>query len=219
MSASSFSTAAASPFGQATGLFERAVNATNTLLDLWWLWLILIAAIVVLFWFSGGKKAVGALDARCKSAFADIDAILMERHALIPNLVEVTKAHVKQDLEVLDRLLDAHDKALTSMGEAKLRAETEVGNAVSQLINIAGAMPQLSSSQEFPQLKRDLIRIEEKVTAARRFYNLTVEEYEAARSGFVPGMIARLAGSPDHPRFDLGERREALAETQRVSFG
>ena len=205
-------------FSEETKLFERSVTSTNTILDLWWLWLLLIAIVAIGLWLSSVSKGIGALDARCKSAFADIDAILSERHALIPNLVEVTRAHANQDLEVLDRLLEAHHAALEAMGANRLRAETEVGHALNQLVNVAGSMPELTSSKEFPQLKRDLTRIEEKVTAARRFYNLTVEDYEAARGAFLPGLMARFANKPDHARFDLGERREAMAEPQRVSF-
>ena len=205
-------------FAEETRLFDRSVDSTNFLLDNWWVWALCIVIIAVFLLTLSAKRSIGALDARCKSAFADIDAILSERHALIPNLVEVTKAHSKQDFEVLDRLLEAQQNALKAMDGNRLRAETEVGNALNQLINVAGSMPEFSSSSEFPALKRELTRIEEKVTAARRYYNMTVEEYEAVLGGVVPGIMARLSGLSHHPRFDLGDEREELSRPQRVAF-
>lgn len=205
-------------FADETRLFDRSVDSTNFLLDNWWVWALCIVAIVI-FWLAlSAMRSVGALDARCKSAFADIDAILSERNALIPNLVEVTKAQSKQDFEVLDRLLDAQQNALKAMGGHRLRAETEVGNALNQFVNVAGSIPELSSSGAFITLRGELTRIEEKVTAARRYYNMTVEEYEAVLGGMVAGSMARLSGLSHHPRFDLGEEREELSRPQRVAF-
>lgn len=210
---------ATSNFAEDTRLYERSVGSTNFLLDLWWLWLALLLAVGLAFWLARKKKHVHLLDARCKSAFGDVDALLSERHALIPNLVEVTKAHSSQDLAVLDRLLDAHRHALGSTGANRMRAETDVGHAVNQLVSVAGSMPELSSSREFVHLRQELVRIEEKVTAARRFYNLTVAEYDAERGGTLSGLLARLSGLADHERYDLGERRAELSEPQRIAFG
>ena len=212
-------TAAPRNFAEETALMDRTVDATNIVLDFWWVWLAALVVVGLAFWISGAVKQIGSLSARCKSAFADIDALLAERHALIPNLVEVTKAHAKQEIDVLDRVLETHLAALDAMGEQRMQAETNVGHALNQLINVAGSMPQLSSSKDFIALKQELTRIEEKVTAARRFYNLTVEEYDSARSAMLHGQIAWLFDSPNHERFDLGERRAAMAEPQRVSFG
>lgn len=57
------------------------------------------------------------------------------------------------------------------------------------------------------------------MTAARRYYNTTVAEYDAARGGFVSGLLARFAPLPGHARFDLGEQRAEIAAPQRVAFG
>lgn len=213
------SAAVSGSFADDTRLYDRSVGSTNFLLDYWWLWALAIVALVLGFWFSGVRRKVAALEARCRSAFGDIDALLSERHALIPNLVAVTKEHADQDLEVLDRLIDAHQAAIETMGHNRLSAETEVGHALNQLVNIAGSMPELSSSSQFPELRRELSRIEERVTAARRYYNTSVAEYEAVRGGFLSELMARLSGLPRHARYDLGEQREAISAPQRVAFG
>ena len=206
-------------FGDDTRIYERSVDSTNVLLDYWWAWVLAIAAVLLFFKLSGTHRKVGDLEARCASAFGDIDAILAERHALIPNLVAVTQAHADQELDVLDRLLEAQQTALETMGYNRLSAETEVGDALNQLINVASSMPKLTSNSEFPRLREELTRIEEKVTAARRYYNTTVAEYEAARSAFVPGMLAKASKLPYYARFDLGDRREEVSAPQVVSFG
>lgn len=209
----------AQSFSEDTRLYDRSVESTNFLLDFWWLWLIAVAAIVAVASLLRIRRKLGALEARCAAAFGDIDALLAERHALIPNLVAVTKEHVGHEIKVLDRLLEAQQDALETLGWNRMSAETEVGNAINQLINIAGSMPQLASSNQFPELRIELTRIEERVTASRRYYNSTVAEYDAARGGFVASRIAALSGLPQHARFDLGEQRSAIAAPQRVAFG
>ncbi len=206
-------------FAEDTRIYERSVDSTNLLLDYWWVGGLAVAAVAVFVSLSGKRRNVGELEARCTAAFGDVDAILAERHALIPNLVEVTKAHAGQEIQVLDRLIEAQQAALETMGYNRMTAETEVGNALNQLINVASSMPKLTSNSEFPRLREELTRIEEKVTAARRYYNTTVAEYDAARSAFVPGLIAKVSKMPRHVSFDLGDKREEVSQPQTVAFG
>ncbi|WP_172449772.1 LemA family protein [Porphyrobacter sp. HT-58-2] len=206
-------------FSEDTRLYDRSVESTNFLLDFWWLWLIAVVAAVAVASLLRIRRNLVALEARCASAFGDVDALLAERHALIPNLVAVTKEHIGHEIKVLDRLLEAQQNALETFGRNRMNAETEVGNAINQLINVAGSMPQLASSNQFPELRIELTRIEERVTASRRYYNSTVAEYDAARGGFVSSRLAALSGMPQHARFDLGEQRAEIAAPQRVAFG
>ena len=209
----------AQSFSEDTRIYDRSVESTNFLLDFWWVWLIAAVVLMAVASVLRTRRKQAALEARCASAFADIDALLAERHALIPNLVAVTKEHVGHEIKVLDRLLEAQQNALETFGHNRMNAETEVGNAINQLINVAGSMPQLASSNQFPELRIELTRIEERVTASRRYYNSTVAEYDAARGGVVASQIAKLSGLPQHARFDLGEQRAEIAAPQRVAFG
>src|SRR5690606_9701415 len=117
-------------FAADTGLYDRSVTSTNVLLDLWWLWLLLVAVAVAYFWLRNRSNLVNRLEQRCSAAFADIDAILAERHALVPNLVEIAKAQSDFELDVLDRLIDAQRDALEALGELRMTAETKLGNAL-----------------------------------------------------------------------------------------
>lgn len=137
-------------FSEDTRLYERSVDSTNVLLDLWWLWLILAVVTVAVVTMAGMRRKLAALEARCAAAFGDVDALLAERHALIPNLVAVTKEHIGHEIAVLDRLIEAQQNALETFGRNRMTAETEVGNAVNQLVSIAGSMPKLASSSQSP---------------------------------------------------------------------
>jgi LemA protein len=209
----------AQSFSEATRIYDRSVESTNFLLDFWWVWLLAAVALVAVATLLRTRRKLATLEARCASAFGDIDALLAERHALIPNLVAVTKEHIGHEITVLDRLLEAQQNALETFGRNRMTAETEVGNAINQLVNVAGSMPQLASSNQFPELRIELTRIEERVTASRRYYNSTVAEYDSARGGFFSSRLAAMSGMPKHARFDLGEQRTEIAAPQRVAFG
>ena len=205
-------------FVEATDLFDRSVNGTNFLLDNWFLWVLVIAACLVVFYIQSKHKLLGELDERCDAAFADIDAILAERHALIPNLVETVKAFASQEQKVLTAVIEARARATSATGGQRLDAEKDVGQALANVWAVTENYPDLSSSIHFRELRAEMSRVEERITASRRFYNLAVEEkYGVARS-FPGSLIARIARLRDHEKFSLGEQRAALTEPLRVSF-
>lgn len=205
-------------FAEATNLFGRSVDSTNFLLDLWWLWAMVIIVMLAIFYVQAKHKLLGQLDERCEAAFADIDAILAERHALIPNLVEAVKAFAGQEHKVLKDVIDARARATSTTGGARFDAEAAVGSSLANLWSITESYPELASSQHFRELRAELTRIEEKITASRKFYNLSVEELYGVSRAFPAMWIAKFARLGDHKKFNLGERREALSEPVRIAF-
>lgn len=205
-------------FSEATDLFGRSVNGTNFLLDNWFLWVLVVAAVLTVFYIQSKHKLLGELDERCDAAFADIDAILSERHALIPNLVETVKAFAGQEHKVLKDVIDARARATSTTGGNRLDAEGQVGQSLVNLWSITENYPELASSQHFRELRSEMTRIEERITASRRFYNLSVEEKNGVSRSFPGSMIARFAKLQAHEKFSLGEQRAALSEPLRVSF-
>ena len=163
-------------------------------------------------------KLLGELDERCDAAFGDIDAILAERHALIPNLVEAVKAFAGQEHKVLKDVIDARARATSTTGGTRLDAEAKVGQSLVNLWSIAETYPELASSQHFRELRSEMSRVEERITASRRFYNLAVEEKNGVARAFPGSLIARFARLEAHEKFSLGEQRAALSEPLRVSF-
>ena len=205
-------------FSQATDLFDRAVDFTNFFLDNWPLWILVLAATWLFLTLRAKHEVLGELDERCEAAFADMDALLAERHALIPNLVETVKGFAAQEQKVLAEVMDARARATSATGGARLDAEAKVGQALANLWNITESYPELASSQHFRELRAELTRTEEKITASRKFYNLSVEEMYGVKRAFPGNLVAAFTKLGAYEKFSLGERREAFAEPVKVSF-
>jgi LemA protein len=205
-------------FADETRLFDRSVDGTNFILDYWFLWVLVTAAVLFVFYVQSKHKLLGELDERCDAAFGDIDAILAERHALIPNLVETVKAFAGQEHKVLKDVIEARARATSTTGGARNDAEAAVGQSLVNLWSITENYPELASSQHFRELRSEMSRIEERITASRRYYNLSVEEKNGVARAFPGSIIARFAKLQAHEKFSLGEQRAALSEPLRVSF-
>lgn len=205
-------------FAEATDIWGRLVGATNFMLDYWWLWILLGFALWLFLKLRAQHELLGNLDERCASAFADIDAILAERHALIPNLVEAVKGFAGQEHKVLKDVIEARGRAIASIGSSRLEAETQIGQSIMNLMAFTENYPELASSSHFAELRGELTRIEDRISAARRFYNLAVEEEQAVRRAFPGNLLAAFTPSVGHQRFTLGERRGEFAEPVKVSF-
>lgn len=210
--------AAETSFAEATDLFGRVTRATNFLLDHWWVWLLAGLALWLFLRLRAYHELLGQLDERCEAAFADIDALLAERHALIGNLVEAVKGFAGQEHAVLKDVIDARARAMSAAGSARLEAETQIGQSLNSLFAITENYPDLASSGHFRELRAEMTRIEDRITAARRFYNLAVEELNAVARAFPGNLLTKLAAIGAHEKFSLGERRAKLAEPVKVSF-
>jgi LemA protein len=205
-------------FSEATGLFGRSVDSTNFLLDLWWLWLLMVVAGFAILKVRRQHALLGMLDERCGAAFADIDAILAERNALIPNLVEATRGFAAQEHKVLKDVIDARARAMATAGNARLEAEVQVGQSLNSLWAITENYPELASSSHFRDLRSELVRMEDRINAARRFYNLAVEELCGVRRSFPYNVIDGFARTGKHEKFSLGERRAELEQPVTFAF-
>ena len=205
-------------FAEATGLWERAVNATNFMLDHWWVWLFLGFALWLVLKARFQHALLGELDERCAAAQSDIDALLDERHALIGNLNDTVKGFAGQEHKVLKDVIDARARAMATAGSAKLEAEVQVGQSLNSLWAITENYPQLASSSHFAELRSELVRTEDRINAARRFYNLTVEELNGVRRAFPYNVIDAGAKTADHEKYSLGENRPQFDQPVKVSF-
>lgn len=211
--------AAAEPgFFETIDLFGRATRATNFALDNWWL----LPVSLILFWLFKRLRdehaMLGKLDERCGAAFGDIDALLSERHALIPNLVETVKGFGHQENKVLVEVMEQRAKAMANVGAARFDAENQIGMCLNSFFQLTENYPDLASSVHFQQLRAEMTRVEERVTAARRFYNLAVEELYAQSRAFPGNMLSGMAKVGTHEKFSLGENRARMAEPVQVSF-
>jgi LemA protein len=171
--------------------------------------LVVIAVIVavVLFAVVGAYNKLVALNQRADQSFADIDVQLKQRQDLIPNLVETVKGYATHEAGTLAAVTQARAAAAgaTSVND-KIQAENMLTGALGRLFAVSEAYPDLKASANFQQLQAELSDIENKLAAARRFFNNAVSEFNAVRQQFPTVLFAALVGfGSDKPFFDVGE--------------
>jgi LemA protein len=161
-----------------------------------------------------------SLRQRCRQAFSDIDVQLKQRHDLVPNLVETVKGYARHERETLDNVIRARNAAIGAHGPAaQAVAEGQLQSALRQLFALAEAYPDLKANTNFQQLQSELADLENKIAAARRFFNSAGAEYNAARESFPAVLFAQTMGFGLQEFFNLeeGERR-VVSTTPQVKF-
>jgi LemA protein len=179
--------------------------------------ILLIALVIIILWVVLIYNRLIALRNRAKEAWADIDVQLKRRYDLIPNLVETVKGYAAHEREVFEKVTEARTRA---MGAAGLKEKGEAENFLSQtlksLFAVAENYPQLRASENFLELQRELTDTEDKVQAARRFYNGNVRDLNITIESFPSNTIA---GAFGFVKMDFFEIEEAAArEPVKVKF-
>lgn len=204
-------------FWQAIDLWGRAVRSANTLLDLWWLWFVLGFVLWLALRIRAQHALIAQLDERADAAFGDVDALLLERKTLIGNLVEVVRAYAAKEHDVIRDVLSARVEAISALGEGAMIGQQNAA-FLQNLVSLGENFPELESGSHFATLRTDLVRIEDRITAARKFYNLAVEELNSVARAFPGNLIASLSRLPLREKFSLGDRRGAYEETAQIAF-
>ncbi|WP_295635929.1 LemA family protein [Novosphingobium sp.] len=183
--------------------------------------LVVIAALIAapgMIWVSTNNRLV-ALDTRCDTAFADIDAHLKHRQNLIPALVETVRGYAKHEAHILDGITQARVEAMrASAPDMKLKAEKNLTQQINALLGVADRYPDLKASGHFAGLRDELIDAENRITASRRFYNLAVGEYDTTLRQFPGSLIAQKRNMSQRKPFDLGFERVLIDEPMAIAF-
>jgi len=181
--------------------------------------LVIVALIVVYGVFSYNRLV--ALSQAWKRAFADIDVQLRQRHDLIPNLVETVKGYAAHESGVFTAVTQARASAMRATGVAERgAAESVLSGALGNLMAVAENYPQLKANENFRQLQDELVDLENKIAAARRFLNNAVAEYNAAIQQFPAALFARQFGFAPAAMFELDPTEKAAEMTPpKVTFG
>src|SRR6187455_3483117 len=169
-------------------------------------WIVLgVIVIIVLFAFGAYNRLV-ALSQRVNQAFADIDVQLKQRHDLVPNLVETVKGYATHERGTLEEVVKARNVAMAAQGPAQqAAAENMLSGALRQLFALSEAYPDLKANANFQQLQAELSDIENKLAAARRFFNNAVQEYNTGIQQFPAVLFANTFGFRERQFFDLGD--------------
>ena len=179
----------------------------------------LVVLVILGFMLIGTYNRLVALRQNANQAFADIDVQLKQRQDLVPNLVETVKGYAAHESGTLEAVTAARAAAASATGvQDKVQAENALSGALRQLFAVAEAYPDLKANTNFIRLQDELTDIENKLAAARRFFNNTVSEFNASIQQFPAVLIAGAMGFQPRSFFDLGEDRAAATAAPEVKF-
>jgi LemA protein len=154
--------------------------------------LILVAATA---WLVFSYNRLVRLRNQVRTAWADIDVQLTRRHDLVPQLVSAVRGYASHEQAVLQAVTELRSQAMSVQGPAKLgEVETALEQALSRVLALKEAYPDLKASGNFSQLQRDLVQVEETLQYARRFYNGAVRDLNDGVQRFPDVLIARSLG-------------------------
>src|SRR6185503_7459087 len=182
-------------------------------------WIVLGVIVVFVLWAIMIYNQLVAMRQRVGQAFADVDVQLKQRHDLIPNLVETVKGYAAHERGTLEEVVKARNAAMTAQGPAQqAAAENMLSGALRQLFALSEAYPDLKANQNFQQLQTEISDIENKIAAARRFFNNAVQEYNTGIQQFPAALFAAALGFSQRTFFDVGEERAVVEKAPQVKF-
>lgn len=176
--------------------------------------------IIAIFWYISANNKLVALKNNRENAFADIDVQLKQRHDLIPQLLGAVKGYMEHEKEVLTRVTEARQKAMSARTiNEKVVAENELGNAMGAFNIQVEAYPDLKANTNFMHLQHEISDIENKLAAVRRYFNSATRELNNAIEQIPTNIVAGIKKMTIQPMFDLGtEKREAMDTPPEIKF-
>lgn len=180
---------------------------------------ILIILVVVILWAIFAYNKFVTLINRAKEAWSDIDVQLKRRYDLIPNLVQTVKGYAAHERGVFESVTQARSAAIGAQGLAqKGQAENMLSQTLGKLFAVAEAYPDLKANQNFLELQRELEDTEDKIQAARRFYNTNVRDLNTSIQSFPGTIIASMFHFSAMEFFQLESGDAAAREPVKVQF-
>ena len=181
--------------------------------------LIIVLAVVaiIVVWALVTYNRLVRLSVSADEGESEIDVQLKRRHDLIPNLVETVKGYAGHERQTLERVTEARGAAISAQGPRdRASAEGELSQALGRLLALGEAYPDLKANQNFLELQRELTATEDRIQAARRFYNTQVEALNTKIQSLPSKIVARMGNFSEREFFELEDRAEA--EVPSVTF-
>ena len=180
-------------------------------------WIIVIVIVILALVLVGIYNKLVNLNVRTDEAWSDIDVQCKRRYDLIPNLIETVKGYAKHESGVFENVTKARAEALGAQGVGdKAKAENQLEGALKSIFAVAEAYPDLKANQNFAALQAELTDTEDKIQAARRFYNGNVRDLNIAVLTFPTNIFATRLGFKKRELFELENAAEK--EPVKVDF-
>jgi len=173
------------------------------------LWIVILIVAILIITIAAIFNHLVGLKNRSEEAWSDIDVQLKRRHDLIPNLVETVEGYAKHEKELFEKVTDARAAAISSKGIAeKAKAENQITEALKSVFAVAENYPNLKANENFLELQREITDTEDKIQAARRFYNANVRDLNIAIESFPSNIIAGIFHYQKKELFELDDVEE-----------
>lgn len=164
-------------------------------------------AVVILIWMIGNYNSLVRLRQHVRDSWSGIDTELRRRYDLIPSLVGAVKGYVSHEKEVLDAVIEARARALSSAGSPSHQAadENRLVKELGRLFAVSEGYPDLKASKNFLELMRELSNTEDRIQASRRLYNGNVRDLNTRIEVFPSNLVAALFKFKSAEYFEIGE--------------
>lgn len=180
--------------------------------------ILIIAVVLVLAWGAATFNALVRLRNQRAESWSGIDTELKRRYDLIPNLVETVKGYARHEAETLRRVTEARTQAVASTGSpaSQARDENTLVGAMRQMFAVVERYPDLKADSHFLELQRELINTEDRIQAARRFYNANVRDLNTRIEVFPSNLIARMFAFSPQEYFEIEDGTARIAPAVRT---
>lgn len=180
--------------------------------------LVILAVLVApALWFVVIYNGLIKLKVRTDEAWSDIDVQLKRRYDLIPNLINTVKGYATHERELFEKVTQTRANAMNAQNpQAKAQAENMLTEALKSLFAVAENYPQLRASENFLELQKELSDTENKIQAARRFYNSNVRDLNTKIQVFPDSIVAGMLSIKQREFFEIEEPKEK--EALKVQF-
>jgi LemA protein len=167
--------------------------------------IVAIPIVLILVWLIATYNILVSLRNQCRESWSDVDTELKRRYDLIPNLVETVKGYAKHEQETLRLVVEARNRAVASTGspQSQARDENVLVGFLRQLLAVVEAYPQLKANENFLKLQAELANTEDRIQAARRFYNANVRDLNNRVQMFPSNLIAGMFGFTLEEYFEI----------------
>jgi len=168
-------------------------------------WILIGIVALIVIWFISVFNGFVSLRNRTKEAWADIEVQLKRRYDLIPNLVNTVKGYATHESSVFENVTKARNMAMGAQGPTQNHAEAEnmLTGALKSIFALAEAYPDLKANQNFLALQGELSDTENKIQAARRFYNANVRDLNIKTESFPSNAVAGIFHFSKMEFFDI----------------
>jgi LemA protein len=176
---------------------------------------LILGTLAVIGWMAFAFNRLVRLRNQMRAAWADIDVQLIRRHDLVPQLVAAVRAYAGHERGLLEAVTELRAQAVSLESPARLgEVESALEQALGRLFALRESYPDLKANENFSQLQRDLVAVEEHLQYARRFYNGAVRDYNTTLQRVPDIVVARTFGFSDGEHFQARDEERTAARVE-----